>query len=132
MVRRMAPEPPPTDDLTYRIIGLAMRVHRKLGPGLLESVYEKCLCHELTRTEIPFRRQVSLPVRYDSVLLDGGYTADVIVDDQVIVELKAVERVLPIHEVQLMTYLRLSGCRTGLLVNFNTVSLPDGIRRRVL
>jgi GxxExxY protein len=122
----------PGGDLTYRIIGHAMRVHRRLGPGLLESVYEKCLCYELVRAELRFRRQVPLPVHYDDVILDTGYIADIIVDDQVILELKAIERIMPIHEVQLMTYLRLTGCRIGLLINFNTVSLPDGIRRRVL
>jgi GxxExxY protein len=122
----------PGSDLTYRIIGCAMRVHRRLGPGLLESVYEKCLCYELAQAELPFRRQVPVPIHYDDVTLDTGYIADVIVDDQVILELKAVERIMPIHEVQLMTYLRLAGCRIGLLINFNTVSLTDGIRRRVL
>ena len=122
----------PGRELTYRIIGLAMRVHRRLGPGLLESVYEKCLCYELTRAEMPFQRQVALPVHYDDVLLDTGYTADIIVDSQVILELKAIERILPIHEVQLLTYLRLAECRIGLLINCNTVSLTDGIRRRVL
>jgi GxxExxY protein len=122
----------PGGELTYRIIGLAMRVHRRLGPGLLESVYEKCLCYELARADIPFQRQVPLPVHYDDVLLETGYTADVIVDNQVILELKAVERLLPIHEVQLVTYLRLTECRIGLLINFNTVSLTDGIRRPVL
>ena len=119
-------------DLTHRIIGLAMRVHRRLGPGLLESVYEKCLCHELDKAGIAFQRQVSLPVLYDDVLIDCGYTADIIVDGQVILELKAVKRTLPLHEAQLLTYLRLSPCRIGLLINFNTVSLTDGIKRCVL
>jgi GxxExxY protein len=122
----------PGGELTYRIIGLAMRVHRRLGPGLLESVYEKCLCYELTRAEMLFQRQVPLPVHYDDVLLDTGYIADIIVGNQVILELKAVERLLPIHEVQLVTYLRLTECRIGLLINFNTISLTDGIKRRVL
>lgn len=119
-------------DLTYKIIGLAMRVHRRLGPGLLESIYEKCLCHELARAEIPFQRQASLPVTYDDVELDGAYLADVIVDKQVILELKSVEHILPLHEAQLLTYLRLSACRIGLLINFNTVSLTDGLKRCVL
>jgi GxxExxY protein len=122
----------PGGELTYRIIGLAMRVHRHLGPGLLEAVYEKCLCYELAHAEMPFRRQVPLPVHYCDALLDCGYIADVIVDGRVILELKSVERVLPLHEAQLMTYLRLSGCRIGLLINFNIVSLTDGITRRVL
>lgn len=118
-------------DLTYKIIGLAMRVHRRLGPGLLESIYEKCLCHELARAEIPFQRQASLPVTYDDVELDGAYLADVIVDKQVILELKSVEHIVPLHEAQLLTYLRLSACRIGLLINFNTVSLTDGLKRCV-
>jgi GxxExxY protein len=121
----------PTGELTYRIIGFAMRVHRRLGPGLLESIYEKCLCYELARAEMPFRRQVPLPVHYDDAILETGYIADIIVDNQVILELKAVEHILPIHEVQLLTYLRITECRIGLLINFNTVSLTDGIRRRV-
>ncbi len=119
-------------DLTHRIIGLAMRVHRRLGPGLLKSVYERCLCHELDKAGIAFQRQVSLPVRYDDVLLDCGYVADIIVEGQVILELKAVERAQPLHEAQLLTYLRLSPCRIGLLINFNTVSLTDGIKRCIV
>jgi GxxExxY protein len=120
------------NDLTRRIIGLAMRVHRRLGSGLFESVYERCLCHELERSGIPFQRQVALPVLYDEVSLDCGYVADVVVDDQVIVELKSVERALPLHKAQLLTYLRLSPCRVGLLINFNTVSLTNGITRCAL
>jgi len=122
----------PAADLTYRIIGLAMQVHRQLGPGLLESVYEKCLCYELTQAAIPFQRQAPLAVHYGDVLLESGCVADIIVDNQVVLELKAVERMLPVHEAQLLTYLRLSECRVGLLINFNTVSLTDGIKRRVL
>jgi GxxExxY protein len=120
------------NDLTRRIIGLAMRVHTRLGPGLLESVYHRCLCHELSRADIPFEQQVRLPIRYDGVEIDSGYLADIVVRDEVILELKAVENLHPLHEAQLLTYLRLSTCRTGLLINFNTVSLTDGIRRRVI
>jgi GxxExxY protein len=119
-------------DPRHKIIGLAMRVHRRLGPGLLESVYELCLCHEIDRAAIPFRRQVALPVSYDEVLLDCGYVADIIVDNQVTLELKPAERILPLHEAQLLTYLRLSSCHVGLLINFNTVSLTEGIKRCVL
>jgi GxxExxY protein len=119
-------------DLTYRIIGLAMRVHRHLGPGLLESVYHKCLCHELSGADIPFEQQVKLPISYDGVEIDSGYIADIVVRGEVILELKAVENLHPLHEAQLLTYLRLSTCRVGLLINFNTVSLTDGIRRRVI
>jgi GxxExxY protein len=119
-------------ELTRQIIGLAMRVHSRLGPGLLESVYEKCLCYEFSRAGMPFRRQVALPVPYDDVLIDCGYLADIVVDDQIILELKSVERLLPLYEAQLLTYLRLSNCRIGLLMNFNTVSLKDGIKRCIL
>jgi GxxExxY protein len=119
-------------DLTYRIIGLAMNVHRHLGPGLLESVYQKCLCHELRKAGLPFEQQVSLRITYDGVELDSEYLADLIVGDEVILELKAVEHINALHEAQLLTYLRLSGCKIGLLINFNSVVLTDGIRRRVL
>lgn len=119
------------DEVTYRIIGLAMRVHRRLGPGLLEGVYETCLCYELTQAEMPFQRQARVPVHYGDAVLDCGYVAEIIVADQVLLELTAVDRLLPVHQAQLLTYLRLTGCRAGLLINFNTVSLTDGIRRRV-
>lgn len=122
----------PNGELTYRVIGLAMRVHRHLGPGLLKSAYEKCLCYELAQADIPFRSQVPLPIHYNQVSLDCGYIADLLVDNQVILELKAAKRILPIHEAQLLTYLRIAGCRTGLLINFNTIALKDGIKRRVL
>jgi GxxExxY protein len=109
-----------------------MRIHRRLGPGLLESVYHRCLCHELSRAGIAFRQHVPLPIRYDDIELESGCLADIIVNGEVILELKAVERFSPLHDAQILTYLRLSSCRIGLLINFNTVSLTDGIRRRVL
>ena len=117
--------------LTQQIIGLAMRVHSSLGPGLLESVYERCLCYELDRNNIPYARQVELPLVYGGAKLDCGYRADMIVGNDVLLEVKSVEQISPLHEAQLLTYLRLSVCRVGLLLNFNTVSLRDGIRRRV-
>ena len=120
------------EDLTRQIIGLAMRAHGRLGPGLLESVYHRCLCYELSQASLPFEKQVHLPIRYDNIEIDSGYLADIIVRGEVILELKTVERFSPPHEAQLLTYLRLSSCRIGLLINFNTVSLTDGIRRRVL
>jgi GxxExxY protein len=120
------------DDLTGRIIGLAMRVHRRLGPGPLESAYHQCLCYEFSQTGLAFEQQVRLPIRYDDVEIESGYRADIIVGGEVIVELKSVEQINPLHEAQLLTDLRLSSCRVGLLINFNTVSLTDGIRRRVL
>lgn len=121
-----------SNSLTRRIIGLAMRVHSRLGPGLLESAYERCLCHEFDQNALPYERQVDLPLEYDGVFLDCGYRADMIINDEVILELKSVEHILPLHEAQLPTYLRLSRGRIGLLLNFNTLSLKDGIRRRIL
>jgi GxxExxY protein len=118
-------------NLTHQIIGLAMRVHASLGPGLLESAYERCLCHELDQNDIPYARQVQLPLNYRGTKLDCGYGADLIVGNEVLLELKSVEQISPLHEAQLLTYLRLSVCRVGLLLNFNTVSLRDGIRRRI-
>ena len=120
------------DPVTDRIIGLSIEVHRGLGPGLLESAYEECLCYELSQARVPYRRQVALPVSYKGVRLNCGYRADVVVEDNVIVELKTVERLLPIHKAQLLTYLRLSGIRTGLSLNFNSPVLKDGIHRLVL
>jgi len=119
------------DPLTEKIIGFAIGVHRHLGPGLLESAYE-CLCYEIEQSGLSFRRQVALPIVYKAVRLDCGYWMDIVVQDQVIVELKTVERLLPIHEAQMLTYLKLSGIRIGLLLNFNTSVLKDGIRRMLL
>jgi GxxExxY protein len=120
------------DPLTEKIIGFAIEVHRLLGPGLLESAYEECLCHELGQAAMVYRRQVPLPVVYKSVRLDCGYRLDVVVENRVIVELKAVERLMPIHEAQMLTYLKLSGIPTGRLLNFNTPALKDGVRRLAL
>ncbi len=117
------------DSLTEKIIGAAIDVHRALGPGLLESVYEECLCVELGLRDLRFTSQVELPVEYKERRIDIGYRLDLIVEDNVVVELKAVERLLPIHEAQLLTYLRLGGFSTGLLLNFNVPVLKDGIRR---
>jgi len=123
---------PERDPLTERVIGLAIEVHRELGPGLLESAYEECLCYELHATGISFKRQVPLPVRYKEVRLDCGYRMDVVVDGKLKIELKTVEALQRAHEAQLLTYLRLSAIRTGLLMNFNSSVLKDGIRRLVL
>ena len=120
------------DPRTAAIIGAAIEVHRQLGPGLLESAYEQCLCHELHLRGLPFTCQVNLPVAYKGLKLDCGYKIDVIVNDEVIVELKAVEKILPVHEAQLLTYLKLSGKKVGLLINFNSSLLTQGIIRRVL
>ena len=120
------------DPRTAAIIGAAIEVHRQLGPGLLESAYEQCLCHELHLRGLPFKCQVDLPVSYKGLQLDCGYKIDVIVNEEVIVELKAVERILPVHEAQLLTYLKLSGRKVGLLIIFNSSLLTQGIIRRVL
>ena len=117
------------DPLTHRIIGAAIEVHRHLGPGLLESTYEECLCLELTLLGIPFERQIPLPIVYKSMTLPRAYKPDLLVDHAVIVELKTVEKILPVHEAQMLTYLRLSGLERGLLLNFNSVPLKAGIRR---
>ncbi len=120
------------ESVTEAIIGAAIEVHRELGPGLLESAYEECLCHELQLRNVSIRRQVELPLTYRGLKLDCGYRLDVAVKDAVIVELKVVEQVLPIHQAQLLTYLRLSGMKVGLIINFNVAILKNGIVRRVL
>jgi GxxExxY protein len=120
------------EDLTKQIIGAAIEVHRELGPGLLESVYEECLCHELSTRQIPFRRQVVLPLIYKTKQLDCGFRADVIIADKVLIEIKAVETVTDLHKAQLLTYLRITGLKVGLILNFNTVVLKDGMVRLVL
>ncbi len=124
--------PRDNDLLTERIIGFAIDVHRQLGPGLLESAYEECLYFELKQNRLDVRRQVPLPVIYKSIRLDCGYRLDLVIENQIIIELKTVERLLPLHEAQLLTYMKLSGMRTGLLLNFNTAVLKDGIRRLML
>ncbi len=120
------------DPRTAPIVGAAIEVHRALGPGLLESAYEECLCHELHLRGLGFERQVELPVSYKGLQLDCGYKMDLIVDRQVVLELKSVEKILPVHEAQLLTYLKLSAKRVGLLINFNVPMLTHGLVRRVL
>jgi len=119
------------EDLTGKIIGAAMRVHSALGPGLLESAYEACLVFELHRQGLEVARQVELPVIYENVRIDCGYRIDLLVQDAVIVELKAVEKLVPLHHAQLLSYLKLSGKEVGLLINFNVVHLRDGIKRLI-
>ena len=120
------------NELSHNIIKAAIEVHKQLGPGLLESVYEECLCHELNALGIPFERQKGLPVEYKEVKLDCGFRMDILVDNKVIVEVKAVDFLLPIHDAQVLTYLKLSGLKLGLLINFNTKILKDGVKRLVL
>jgi GxxExxY protein len=117
------------DPFTERIIGLAIEVHRALGPGLLESAYEECLCFELSEAGIEFERQLALPVIYKSKILKGGYRLDVVAAGKVILEINAVDCLLPVHQAQVLTYLKLSKLRTGLLMNFNSAVLKDGLRR---
>ena len=124
--------PRENDLVTERIIGFAIEVHRHLGPGLLESAYEECLCYELRQNGLEFQRQVPLPIVYKSVRLDCGYRMDIVVEQQVILELKTADRLMPIHEAQMLTYLRLSGLRTGLLLDFSAAVLKDGMRRMML
>ena len=120
------------EELTGRIIGCAMEVHRILGPGLLESTYESCLAHELNRGQLKFELQVPLPIAYKNIKLESGYRLDVVVEESVLLELKSVEQLLPIHTAQLLTYLKLSHLKIGLLINFNTFRLKDGIRRLIV
>lgn len=119
------------NDLTYKLNGAAIEVHRELGPGLLESSYEAAFAHELTLRNIPFVRQKPLKISYKGLQIECGYRIDILADERVVIELKSVEALLPIHEAQLLTYLKLSGCPVGLLMNFNTVVMRDGIRRLV-
>jgi GxxExxY protein len=118
--------------LTDRIIAAAIEVHRQLGPGLLESAYESCLARELVDAGLAFGRQVDVPLVYKGAPVEIGFRADFIVEDSVIVELKSIDRLIPIHEAQLMTYMKLAKVRVGLLFNFNTTRLIDGMVRRVL
>jgi GxxExxY protein len=118
--------------LSGRVVNAAYKVHKTLGPGLLESVYEVCLVHELTKSGIIAERQVPLPVVYDELKLEAGFRVDVFVERQLVVELKAVEGLLPIHRAQVLTYLKLSGRRLGMLINFNVPVLREGIRRVIL
>lgn len=126
------PAPAYRDPRTTGIIGAAIEVHRQLGPGLLESIYLECLCRELAIRGIPFIHEVPLPVIYKGLNLECGYRLDLLVNNEVVVELKSLEHVPPVHEAQLMTYLHLTGKKVGLLINFNVPLLAQGIIRRVL
>ncbi len=119
-------------ELSNKVLGCAIEVHRELGPGLLESTYEQCLAYELTEAKIPFKLQVELPVEYKRIKLACGYRIDLLADDQLIVELKSVDQLLKIHEAQVLTYMKLAAVRVGLLINFNVDVLRRGVRRFVL
>ena len=118
-----------TNEITGQIVDAAMKVHTKLGPGLLESAYEACLAYELRQRGLQVATQVALPITYEDVQLDVGYRIDLLVESEIIVELKAVEKTIPLYEAQLLSYLKLSGNKIGLLINFNVVRLKDGIKR---
>ncbi|MBP9663594.1 MAG: GxxExxY protein [Pyrinomonadaceae bacterium] len=124
--------PERVEQLSHRVIGAALKVHKELGPGLIESIYERCLCYEFQKSGLEFERQVAVPVVYDSVKLDADLRLDIWVEQLLIVEVKAVEAILPIHQAQLMTYLKLTGNRLGLLINFNVALLKNGIKRVIL
>jgi GxxExxY protein len=128
----MKPIPPETNEIARQIVDAAFAVHTALGPGLLESVYEVCLAHELRKRGLTVRQQVVLPVHYDGVRLDAGLRLDLLVNDTVIVEIKAVENLLPVHKAQALTYLKLTGCRLALLINFNVPVIKEGIHRLAL
>jgi len=125
-------EPSFHDPVSKKVIGCAIEVHKQLGPGLLESAYERCLAFELQQSGIAFRQQVPLPVAYKGIDLDCAYRMDLVVDDYLVLEIKSVELLLPIHEAQILTYLKLSRLKLGLLLNFNSALLRDGIRRFAL
>ena len=124
--------PVKTDEIASAVVDAAFKVHKALGPGLLESVYEACVCHELKKRGVPFEAQRSVPVIYDGVTLDAGLRLDIVAAEAVIVEIKAVERMNPIYEAQLLTYLKLTNLRLGLLINFNVPIIRDGIKRIIL
>jgi GxxExxY protein len=113
------------------VIAAAMKVHSAVGPGLLEGAYELCLAHELTKQGLTIRRQVPIPIRYEELSIENGYRVDLLVDDRVVVELKAIETILPVHRAQLLSYLRLGGFKLGYLLNFNVAHMRDGIARIV-
>ena len=117
------------DDLSYQVIGCAIEVHKQLGPGLLESSYEKCLAYELSCLNIPYQQQLTLPIKYKSVEIDCAYRLDLVIAGELIVELKSVQHLTAIHEAQIITYMKLANIQTGLLINFNTVALKNGIKR---
>jgi GxxExxY protein len=119
------------DSITEKVIGGAIAVHRALGPGLLESAYEECLCFELSQARLCFERQVPLPVVYKGISLDCGYRMDIVVEDKIVIEVKAVERLIPVHEAQLLSYLKLGQRPVGLLMNFHTPILKNGLKRIV-
>jgi len=131
-IKLIEPIPASVEEAVTRFLDAAFNVHRELGPGLLESVYEACVCHELTLMGVPFQWQVSVPVSYRSIQIESGLRLDLLVADEVVVELKSIDALLPIHEAQLLTYLKITQKRVGILVNFNVPLLKQGIKRIAL
>jgi GxxExxY protein len=132
MAKGFQPIPQEVQRAARQVVDAAFKVHKTLGPGLLESVYEVCLCHELKRWGVSFRQQVVLPVVYEGIKLDAGFRLDLLVEECLIVELKAVDKMVPLFDAQLLTYLKLSGLRLGLIINFNVPVIKEGIKRLVL
>ena len=132
MTRDFDAIPRDLDEKANMIVNAAYNVHKELGPGLLESVYEMCMCHELNKAGIPFQRQVSMPVIYDNVKLDAGLRIDILVDEKIVIELKTAEKMIPLYEAQLLTYLKVTGLRLGFLINFNVPIIKEGIKRVVI
>jgi len=120
------------DELSNKIIGLALEVHKNLGPGLLESSYKQCLAYELNKAELGFNLEYEMPIKYKDVLISCGYRIDILIENKLIIELKSVDKIIPIHEAQILTYMKLSKVNIGLLINFNVKLLKDGIKRFVL
>jgi len=117
-----------TTESTTKVIGLAIKVHRTLGPGLFESIYQPCVAHEMRKAGMRFEQQKPIPVEYDGLRFDRAFRADLIVEDDLIVEIKSIEKLAPLHDTQLLTYLKLTGLRKGLIINFNVTLLKDGLR----
>ncbi len=120
------------DELSNKVIGCAIEAHKNLGPGLLESAYERCLSYELTAAGLRHETQKELPLEYKGLKLDSGYRIDLVIENEIVVEIKSVDKILPIHEAQILTYMKLAGIKVGLLINFNVTKLKDGIKRFVL
>lgn len=125
-------QPENINDLTGAVIGAAIEVHRTLGPGLLESIYEECLCKELSFRNIAYEKQKEIPIEYKGIILNTKYRIDIIAEKKLILEIKACENLMPIHEAQILTYLKLTRCKVGLLINFNVPVLKNGIKRFIL
>ncbi len=126
------PLPDRVEKIAAEIVDAAVQIHQSLGPGLLETVYQSCLCYELSSRKIPFKTEVDVPIIYKNVRLDSGFRLDILVDDSIVLELKSVEKIIPIHEAQLLTYLKLTNTRLGFILNFNVPIMKQGTKRMIL